>query len=68
MLLQAARHGISVKESVLYITNVPCAICAKMMINAGIKEVVVSDDYPDQIALGFLKEAKIKVRKYRNSK
>ena len=64
VLLQAARHGVSVKESMLYITNVPCSICAKMIINAGIREVVVADDYPDQMALEFLKEAKIKVRKY----
>jgi dCMP deaminase len=63
VLLQAARHGVSVKESVLYITNAPCSICAKMIINAGIKEIVISGDYPDKMAIDFLKEAKVKVRK-----
>jgi dCMP deaminase len=63
VILQAALHGVSTKESTLYITNTPCSICAKMIINAGIKEVVVCEEYPDIMAYGFLKEAKIKVRK-----
>ena len=63
VILQAALHGISTKESSLYVTNQPCIICAKMLINAGIKEIVISGDYPDKLAAEFLKEAKIKVRK-----
>jgi deoxycytidylate deaminase len=38
-----------------------------MLINAGIKEIVVAEGYPDKMALGFLKQAKIKLRKVRNS-
>ena len=64
VILQAARHGVSVKDSVIYITNTPCSICAKMIINSGIKEVVVSEEYPDQMAAGFLKDGKVKVRKF----
>lgn len=63
VLLQASLHGVSLKNSVLYVTNQPCIICTKMIINAGIKEVVMSESYPDKMALEFLKEAKIKVRK-----
>jgi len=63
VLLQAALHGVSVKGSTLYITNAPCSICAKMIINAGIKEIVFCDDYPDKMAKDFLKEAKIKFRR-----
>jgi dCMP deaminase len=63
VLLQASLHGVSLRDSVLYVTNQPCIICAKMIINAGIREVVVADHYPDAMALNFLKEAKIKVRK-----
>lgn len=62
VLIQAALYGISVKASTLYATNQPCIICAKMLINAGIKEIVVASGYPDKLALDFLKEAKIKVR------
>lgn len=62
VLLQAALHGISTKDSVLYVTNQPCIICAKMLINAGIKEIVIADGYPDKMAREFLQEAKIKIR------
>lgn len=68
VILQAARQGISVKNSVLYITNTPCVICAKMIINAGIKEVVISEAYPDKMSVGFLKEGKIKLRKFKEVK
>ncbi|MDD5006236.1 MAG: cytidine/deoxycytidylate deaminase family protein [Candidatus Omnitrophica bacterium] len=62
ILLQAALYGISVKDSILYCTNQPCVICAKMLINAGIKEIVVADGYPDKMARDFFREAGIKVR------
>lgn len=65
VLLQASLHGVSLKGSTLYVTNQPCIICAKMIINAGIKEVVIAQDYPDSMAVDFLKEAKIKMRKAR---
>jgi len=63
VLVQAALHGVSTKGSILYLTNQPCIICAKLLINAGIKGVVISAGYPDKLAQKFLKEAKIKVRK-----
>lgn len=64
VILQAALYGVSTKGSVLYITNQPCVICAKMLINAGIKEIIVSNGYPDELALDFLKEAKIRIRRF----
>jgi dCMP deaminase len=63
VLLQAALYGISTKNSILYITNQPCIICAKMLINAGVKEIIAFSGYPDKMAKDFLKEAKIKTRK-----
>lgn len=60
--LQAALHGTSVKDASLYSTTQPCVICAKMIINAGIKEIVIRGDYPDKMAKELLSEAKIKVR------
>jgi dCMP deaminase len=60
--LQAALHGTSLKDSVLYSTTQPCIICAKMIINAGIKEVVIRGDYPDKMAKDFLKEVGVKVK------
>lgn len=66
--LQAALHGTSVKDSILYSTTQPCIICTKMIINAGIKEIVISGDYPDKMSEKFLKEANVKVRVYKNKK
>lgn len=59
--LQAARHGISVAGSTIYITNQPCSICAKMIINAGVEKVIVEGDYPDKLAREFLDQARIKL-------
>jgi dCMP deaminase len=61
-IIQASLYGISVKGSSIYITNQPCVICAKMLINAGISEIIISGCYPDTMAMDFLKEAGIKVR------
>ncbi|MBM3244847.1 MAG: cytidine deaminase [Candidatus Omnitrophica bacterium] len=63
VILQAALYGVSTEASTLYLTNQPCSICAKMLINAGIREIVISDGYPDEMALRFMREAKIKIRK-----
>ena len=60
-ILQAAQYGISLVDSVIYCTNQPCIICAKMIINAGIKRIVVLSSYPDELARKFLKEAGIEV-------
>lgn len=60
-IIQAALHGVSVNGSTLYCTNHPCVICAKMIINAGIAEVLYKDGYRDQMAQEMLGEAGIKV-------
>ncbi len=60
-ILQAAQYGISLGDSVIYCTNQPCIICAKMIINAGIKRIIVLSNYPDEFAGKFLKEAGIEV-------
>jgi dCMP deaminase len=67
-IIQASLYGISVKDSMMYITNQPCVICAKMLINAGIREIVIAGEYPDKMAMDFLKEAGITVRVCRGSK
>ena len=61
-LIQASLYGISVKGAILYATCQPCVICVKMLINAGIKEIVTAGTYPDKMAADFLKEAGIKVK------
>ena len=60
-IIQAAQHGVSVSGSTMYITNQPCVICAKMIINAGVKSVVFSGDYPDELAKKMLEEAGVEM-------
>ncbi|UCF37109.1 MAG: AAA family ATPase [Acidobacteriota bacterium] len=45
-ITQAAYHGVSVKDATLYTTFAPCLMCTKMIINAGIREVIYNLDYP----------------------
>ena len=59
--LQAAKHGISLGGGTLYITTQPCSICAKMIINVGIKKVIIEGEYPDEFALKFLEEAGVEL-------
>ena len=62
-IVQAAYHGIMLKGSTLYTTYSPCLLCAKMIINAGIVEVVYHERYSiDDVSLALLKEAGVKVR------
>jgi len=60
-IIQAALHGVSIKDAVMYVTCQPCITCAKMIINAGIKKIIFSGAYPDKLALDMLKAAKIEV-------
>lgn len=59
-IIQASVYGISIENSVLYCTHQPCILCAKMIINAGIKKIIFVENYPDNDTLQYLEEAKIK--------
>ena len=61
-IIQAALHGVDIHGATLYCTNQPCSICAKMLINAGIKEIVMESGYPDEMAKEFFEEAGVEVR------
>lgn len=62
-ITQAAYHGISVKDATLYTTFSPCLMCAKMIINSGIKEVVYQERYSiDEVSTKLLKDAGVVVR------
>jgi len=58
-IIQAAYHGVRINGADLYCTNQPCIICSKMLINAGIKKIYISDSYPDELAEEMLAEANI---------
>lgn len=63
-LVQAAVHGVKVEGSTLYCTNQPCSLCAKMLINAGVRRVVMAEGYPDELAGELLAEAGISLKRF----
>lgn len=63
VIIQAAFHGVAVAGATLYCTNQPCSICAKMLINAGIKEVYYRDGYDDPLALDMFDRAGVVLTK-----
>ena len=58
-IIQAAFHGVSIRDAVLYCTNLPCIICAKMLINAGVRRVVYLEGYADSLTAEMLAEVGI---------
>ena len=65
---QAAYFGVSVDGATIYTTTYPCSMCAKILINAGIKEIVYSEGYADDLSKDLLGEAGIKIREYKPEK
>lgn len=63
-IVQAAMHGVSIEGGTIYVTDQPCVICSKLIINAGIKRVVYKGNYPDALSMELLKEAGIKVENF----
>ncbi len=63
-IIQAARLGVSIEGATLYCTHQPCAVCAKMIVNAGIVRVVYGEGYPDEFAVELLSEGGVKLEKY----
>lgn len=64
-IIQAAVFGVSTRGATLYTTTYPCSICAKIIINAEVAEVVYDDEYEDELAKRMLEEAGVRVRKFR---
>ena len=60
-IIQAATLGQSIEGGTIYVTNQPCVICAKMIINAGIRRIVVKEGYPDELAVEILREAGLSI-------
>ncbi|NLK08855.1 MAG: dCMP deaminase family protein [Firmicutes bacterium] len=63
-IIQAALHGVSTEGAVIYCTDQPCILCAKMLINAGIMRIVYEGDYPDELAVELLKEAGLPLERW----
>lgn len=62
-ILQAALYGIAIEGATIYATHQPCVLCAKMLINAGVVEIVFGEAYPDPLSEEMLAEAGIVPRR-----
>lgn len=60
-VIQAAKLGVSIDGGTCYCTHRPCSVCAKILVNAGIRRVVYGEGYPDDFAMEFFNEAGVLV-------
>jgi dCMP deaminase len=67
VIIQAARHGIAIQGAKLYSTTMPCIICAKMIINAGILSVCYGEGYADKLSEELFVEAGIKLKQWKSA-
>ncbi len=64
-ICQAAYYGIRLAGATIYVTLTPCLTCAKMIVNAGIREVVYAGNYAfDEQTQALLAEAGVVCRRY----
>ena len=60
-VIQAAINGTSIRGASLYCTNQPCVICSKILINAEIKIIYITEPYEDKLAQELLAEAEVEM-------
>ena len=62
-VIQAAVHGVAIEGATLYATHQPCVLCAKMLINCGVREIHYVEGYPDDLSVAMFAEAGVTVVK-----
>jgi dCMP deaminase len=63
-VIQAAYFGVSIKDASIYTTNFPCVLCTKILLNAGISEIIYRDEYEDELSKSILQETDVLIRQY----
>ncbi len=63
-VIQAAKHGIAIDGATAYCTHQPCLICAKILLNSGIVDIVFREPYPDPLSEQLLAEAGVVPRRF----
>ncbi|MGI6696772.1 MAG: deoxycytidylate deaminase [Christensenellales bacterium] len=63
-IIQAAKLGVAIQDATMYITHQPCSMCARMIVNAGIRRVVFEQGYPDDFALSFFEQTGVSLERY----
>ncbi len=64
-LTQSAYHGVTVRGGTIYTTLCPCLTCTKMIINAGLEEVVYDYHFRlGEVSIELFREAGVKIRQF----
>ena len=66
-IIQAAKHGVNIDGATLYCTTMPCVICAKMLINSGVRRVVFDESYSDELARAMFIESGVEIEYFENA-
>jgi len=62
-IAKAAKQGVSLEGSYLYVTCCPCEECAKIIVEAGVKKVVFDSEYYNRTGLHLLEKEGIVLAK-----
>ncbi len=65
-IIQAAKLGISIDGATMYCTHQPCVICAKMIVNSGIRRVIYGVGYPDEFSLEIFEQAGVSIELFKD--
>ena len=60
-IVQAAKNGVKIKGSEIYVTASPCYDCFKLIVNAGILKIFYLEFYRDERILRYAKDSKVKL-------
>lgn len=61
VIIQSSLYGASIKGAEIYCTDHPCALCAKMLLNCGVRHIYYAQSYPDELAAAMLAEGGVAV-------
>ena len=62
-ILNALKTGEDLKGAMIFVNTYPCATCAKLIIQVGIKEIYYIDEYENDFTKNMLEEAGVKLVK-----
>ena len=63
-IVQAGYNNVSVKGGTLFCTTFPCNFCSKAIVNAGVREIVYEEGYPDELSQRILAFTPIVLRRF----
>lgn len=60
----AAKNGIPTEGCTMFVTLSPCDQCAKLLVQAGISEIVYMNEYRDKKGIEILRKSGVEVRQF----